>query len=390
MTLLLLAALVFAAWPALQFVRNLQIFAPPVEVDASAADVAILIPARDEELNIREAVNAALANAGATVFVLDDGSTDRTPEIVNEIAAQEPRLRLLQGAGLPPGWIGKNWACAQLAAATEAPLLLFADADVRLAPTATASLAAWLRTSVAQLASGVPRQQVVTFSERLLIPLIHFVLLGFLPLERMRRSRHPAYATGCGQLVLAEAHAYRESGGHTSIRDRIHDGLALPKHFREAGFQTDLFDATNLATCRMYRSNAETWRGLTKNTHEGLGAPARIGPVTLILLVGQVAPFVLLACAHWLNAWQLIGALLAATLALIPRLLAITKFDQPLGSVLLHPLGVTALVAIQWAGLIRFLRGKPAHWKGRSLASDGVPLADAAEEIPKRVQHTLD
>ncbi len=155
---------------------------------------------------------------------------------MEEIARREPRLRLLQGAALPSGWFGKNWACAQFAEATARPVLIFADADVRLAPQAAASLATWLRAHEPQLASGVPRQEIGTFSETLLVPLIHFVLLGFLPLDRMRRSRHPAYGTGCGQLVVAEANAYRAVNGHASIRDRIHDGLALPKRFAERVF----------------------------------------------------------------------------------------------------------------------------------------------------------
>ncbi len=379
MTALVLAALVFSAWPALLFLRNLRAFRPPQVRSDDANDVAILIPARDEERQIRRAVESALANPGAEVFVLDDGSTDRTSDIVAEIATREPRLHLLRGAPLPAGWVGKNWACAQLAEATNRPVLLFVDADVRLAPEAAATLTAWLRNSAAKLASGVPRQELGSFSETLLIPLIHFVLLGFLPLNRLRRSRHPAYATGCGQLVIADAAAYRTVRGHGSIRDRIHDGLALPKRFREAGFQTDLFDPTQLASCRMYRNDLETWRGLSKNTHEGLGAPVRIAPATIVLIGGQVLPFILLIFGHWLTAIQLTGALLAVTFALLPRVLAAPRFRQPLTIVALHPIAVVALVGIQWAGLIRFLFGAPARWKGRSY--DTAPALRTAKRL---------
>lgn len=366
MTALVAAALLFAAWPALLFVRNLRVFAPPAVIRDAASDVAILIPARNEGANIRAAVQAALANIGGEVWVLDDASTDRTCDIVTEIAMREPRLHLLQGEPLPTGWFGKNWACAQLGRATARPVLLFADADVRLAPTAAARLSAWLRVSGAQLASGVPRQELGSFSERLLIPLIHFVLLGFLPLERMRRSRHPAYATGCGQLVVADADAYRKVKGHASISDRIHDGLALPKRFREAGFHTDLFDATDLASCRMYRSDQETWRGLSKNTHEGLGAPARILPVTMILFLGQVLPFVILLIGSRLTTLQLLGVLSACGFGIWPRLLAAFRFRQPLGMILLHPFAIIALLAIQWCGLLRFLLKRPTQWKARA------------------------
>ncbi|MDQ3118384.1 MAG: glycosyltransferase family 2 protein [Verrucomicrobiota bacterium] len=370
MTALAIAALVLAAGPAILFLRNLHVFQPPVKRTDFAADVAVLIPARNEACNIGPAIEAALANRGVEVLVLDDLSMDGTAGVVAKINAREPRVRLIEGATLPPGWCGKNWACAQLAAATGRPLLLFVDADVRLAPHAAATISHFLRESGAQFASGVPSQVLGSFGERLLIPLIHFVLLAFLPLQRMRRSRHPAYATGCGQLIVADAEAYGRAGGHTEIRGKIHDGLALPRAFRLAGFQTDVFDATEISTCRMYRSSAETWRGFSKNTHEGLGAPARIVPATLLLLVGQVLPFGLLAATPSLATIEFLCAFGAASLALLPRFVAAARFRQPWSTAFLHPLGIAALLGIQWLGLIRFWRGRPALWKGRMCHSE--------------------
>lgn len=360
MTALGWVALVCAALPAFLFLRNLRLFQPPAGSDASTP-VSILIPARNEESNIAGAIAAALTNENAEVLVLDDNSTDRTFSIAAEFADREPRVRVIAGEELPPGWLGKNFACAQLAAAATHPLLLFVDADVRLARRAAAALAHALRASGAQLISGVPRQEVRTFSEQLLIPLIHFLLLGFLPFKRMRRSAHPAYATGCGQLMMVERGVYEKCGGHSAIRQSVHDGLTLPKSFRRAGVRTDLIDVTALAICRMYRRNAEVWRGLGKNTHEGLGAPRRIVPITILLLCGQVLPFALLATGMW-------QAFAAAGLALLPRFIALRRFDQPLFGAMLHPFAIVALLAIQWAGLFRFLRGNPSAWKGRACA----------------------
>jgi hypothetical protein len=351
-------ALVCAALSAVLFVRNLRLFRPPRARDTSTP-VSILIPARNEEANITAAIESALTNATAEVLVLDDNSTDATFRIATEIASHESRLRVVPGEQVPAGWVGKNFACAQLAAAASHRLLLFVDADVRLAPDAAAALAHELRASGAQLISGVPRQEVRTFSEQLLIPLIQFVLLGYLPFDRMRGSSHPAYATACGQLIMVDRDAYEKCGGHGAICHSVHDGLALPKAFRHAGARTDLTDVTALATCRMYRRDADVWLGLSKNTHEGMGAPARIVPFSVLLLSGHVLPFALLATGMW-------QAYAAAALALLPRLLALRRFDQPVLGALLHPVAVIALVGIQWGGLFRFLRGTPVAWKGRA------------------------
>ena len=182
---------------------------------------------------------------------------------------------------------------------------MFLDADVRLASDALARMAAYARSSGTDLASGIPCQVASACWRKLLIPLIHFILLGFLPIRRMRRSRQPAFAAGCGQLFIARASAYNCCGGHSVIRDTLHDGIKLPRVFRTAGLKTDLFDATDLAICRMYRNASEVWFGLAKNAGEALAAPAMIGPMTAILLGGQVLPYLLLllAVCSWPSPW---------------------------------------------------------------------------------------
>jgi hypothetical protein len=278
-------------------------------------------------------------------------------------------VRLEGAPPLPAGWCGKQHACHVLASLARHPLLAFIDADVRLAPDALSRMVQFMKRSEAALASGVPQQELGTFSERLLIPLIHFILLGFLPMHAMRRTRWPSMSAGCGQLFVARRDAYHQCGGHAMLRDSLHDGLKLPRVFREAGFATDLFDATDLATCRMYQTNLGTWRGLGKNATEGLAAPPTIGPMTALLFGGQVFPFVLLACAPKLSALGLLCAALASVLAFLPRLIGAWRFRQPLGGALLHPLGVLALLAIQWIALARHFLGEPSEWKGRRYGS---------------------
>jgi hypothetical protein len=221
--------------------------------------------------------------------------------------------------------------------------------------------------SGADLVSGVPHQETETFLERLLIPLAHFLLLGFLPFQRMRSRCHPAYGAGCGQLFMTHRSAYETAGGHAAIRTSLHDGVTLPRAFRAAGLMTDMCDATEAATCRMYRSARAVWDGLGKNATEGLAAPAMIVPATLLLLGGQVMPFALLGVGitGTLPAVAFGLAGLGVVAAYYPRIQAAHHFGQPLREALLHPFAMMVLLAIQWVAFLRTLVGRPATWKGR-------------------------
>jgi hypothetical protein len=358
------------------FFHNLTLFRQHMPGIASSTTdlepVSVLIPARNEENTIENAVRAVLASRGVELelIILDDGSQDATYERVQRLAAEDSRVRLAKGTPLPADWCGKQHACATLAGLARHPVLVFIDADVRLAPKALAYGVALLKNSRAGLISGFPRQKTVTWLERLLIPLIHFVLLGFLPMGAMRRSSSPGYGAGCGQFVLVWQEAYQQVGGHAAVRTSLHDGIQLPRAFRRAGLHTDLFDASAYASCRMYHKASEVWQGLGKNAIEGMAAPGVIGPMTLLLAMGQIAPLVLLAAglAGTLSIAATSVALVASLVAYTPRLVMVRRLCQPLDSALLHPLGILLLLVIQWLALLRWLRGRPSSWKGRSYS----------------------
>ena len=334
--------------------------------------VSVLIPARNEAEAIVPALQSVLANPDPNleILVLDDHSTDATPDRVRAIAASDPRVRLLSGDQLPPGWCGKQHACWQLARACRGDLLIFMDADVRLSADALSRVRAHFEHKPkTHLLSGVPRQITLGFAEKLLIPLIHFILLGFLPMIAARLSLWPAFAAGCGQFFVARRKAYFASDGHRAIRGSLHDGIQLPRTFRRHRFQTEIFDATDIAACRMYMSCSAVWHGLGKNATEGLAHPVAILPWTLVLFGGQVLPWLLLMGSPWLNTPQDATAftvvLAAASLSLLPRLVACLAFSQSWLGAVLHPLGISVLLAIQWQALARRWRGQPMVWRGR-------------------------
>lgn len=370
MTTLVWISFGLAALPTVLYLVNRLLYRPPrASIGAPRPTVSVLIPARNEEASIGAAVRAALSSEGVDVevVVLDDHSADDTADIVRRLAQLDPRVRLEHAPPLPEGWCGKQHACYRLSEHARFDLLAFVDADVRLAPDGLARMAGFLERRQTDLVSGIPRQETGTPLEKLVLPLIHFLLLGYLPMLGMRLLGWSAFGAGCGQLFLTRRAAYERVGGHAAVRTSLHDGVTLPRAYRRAGLVTDMADATGVATCRMYRSGREVWLGLAKNAREGLAAPRAIGVWTLLLALGHIAPWVLLALpATWAGGSAVWGpALAAALLPLAVRLDAARVFRQSLFGALLHPVGVLLLLGIQWDATQRAWRGRPVGWKGR-------------------------
>jgi hypothetical protein len=359
-------ALVLALLPAAIGLINLRLLRAPRGAVADATLVSILIPARDEAANIATCVEAALAQRGVAieVVVMDDGSTDGTPEIVRAIADRDARLRLIAAPGLPEGWSGKMHACARLAEAARGTHLLFIDADVTLAPDAAAALAGHALTHNLGLVSAVPRQRMETIGEGVTVPIINLLLIGYLPGGGRAFTRHPGLAAGCGQMMMLERRAYDEAGGHTAVRTTLHDGLRLTRRLRAAGQRTEIVAGAEIATCRMYRGFGEAWRGFLKNAREGMATPLGL-PVWTVLLAGaHLWPFFLLPQTQ---AWVALALIFALRIAITRRA------REPAWTILLHPVAVAVALAIQWTALVRALMGRKEGWKGRAYAAPEAP-----------------
>ena len=365
-----------AAIPAILFAMNVWLFRRPFRAwnKRRLPPISVLIPARNEEGSIEAAIASVLASRGVDLelIVLDDGSTDGTAKLVRAAAKEDGRVRLVSAPPLPAGWNGKQHACWVLAGLATRDVLCFLDADVRVGPEAIYRMASELNhvgddgVEMA-LVSGFPRQETETFLEWLLLPLIHFVLLGFLPLAGERWSRRSGFAAGCGQFLMMRREPYFASKGHAAIRTTMHDGLLLPQLLRRKGFKTGVYDLSKDAVCRMYRGVDEVWQGLAKNATEGMASSGRIPVFTVLLLFGQVLPVVVAVLALALqDAAAVTLSMLALGLGYVVRLVSAWRYEQSWRGATLHPLGVVVLLGLQWYALVGKLRHRPAVWKQRS------------------------
>ena len=384
-------SLVAAAQSLLVGVANMKRYRPApalAEVAASTQPVrvAVCIPARNERENIEACVRSVLSSREVDVraYVYDDESTDGTGEILARLAAEDARVVVVPRRALPTGWNGKQHACFRMAEHGLAydPALewfLFTDADVRFEADAVARALGFAQRANAALVSTVPREVTGSVGEMLLIPLIHFVLMGYLPFGRMRATLDPAASAACGQFILVSRTAYRASGGHEGFRDSMHDGVKFPRAVRRAGLRTDLYDGTESVSCHMYRGFSQTWRGFAKNAFEGLGSLGLLIFITVWHLLGHLLPWVVITAAVAQMLTQsdasrerpqtaLILALLAVASGLLYRVLLAARFRQSWLNVPLHPISIAMLTAVQWWSLWLDRTGRRG-WKGRVAGS---------------------
>ena len=374
MTLALsILGILLAAIPAGLFLTNLPLFvlrrsAARLERESQPA-VSVLIPARDEQGGIEDCLRTVLASRDVSteVVVLDDQSTDRTAEIVQALAEKDDRVRCVAGAPLPDGWNGKQFACYQLAETASTDRWLFVDADVRLQPDALRALADYQDANHVDLLSAFPHQQTDTWLEKWLVPMMHVVLLGYLPLRRMRSSTLEAYAAGCGQLFMTNREGYKAAGTHEAIKSSRHDGLKLPRAYRKAGLRTDVVDGTDLASCRMYESTAGVIRGVLKNAHEGIANARLILPFSVLLLGGSVLPVVTLVVSVLTeNFWAGLASIVGVVLGHLPRMLSAIQFRQSIFGVVFHSLATLLFVMLQWVAFVMHAMGRSVAWRGRT------------------------
>lgn len=353
----------------------------PVSGTPAPTSVTVCIPARNEERNIEACVRSALAGgqvSGAPqveVVVYDDQSSDSTKEIVLGLAQEDPRVRLEPSRPLPSGWNGKQHACDCMGRSASTEWLLFTDADVRFEPDFLRRTLLAQEELHADLVSTAPKEVTGSVGEMLLVPLINWVLLCYLPFGLMRRTLRPSASAAIGQYLFCRRTSWEESGGHAAFQNSMHDGVKMPRAFRSAGFRTDLFDGTDLVSCRMYEGFGQTWRGFAKNAYEGLGSFGLLVMVTVMHFFGYLLPWALLiwilANGGFARDETVIQLALVVALLLLPivqRFVMAWRFQQSMLSPLLHPFAIACLTAVQWWSLYLDRTGK-RQWRERTAAT---------------------
>jgi chlorobactene glucosyltransferase len=332
--------------------------------------VAVLIPARNEENTIRRCVESLLIQdyPDYAIWVLDDQSTDNTAAILDELSTVHSLLTILSGQPIPNGWLGKPWACKQLAEASDSELLLFVDSDTWHHPAMLCDAVSALEGEQADLLSVIPDEVMESTAEKLSVPVIPWSLFTHFPLALAQKINWTPLSTAIGQMMLFRRSAYQRLGGHEVVRSEIAEDLAFARQVARSGGRARILDGVSRVHCRMYHSWPEVWSGFGKNLFSGFGNTWWLFLFVWIWLgIAFLSPFAMLL--WWMAGNRSVSPVIAlSSIVLAAAIWAIyvRRLRAPLVLIPLYPAIMASALVLAAHSLVQRIRGR-ATWKGRRL-----------------------
>jgi chlorobactene glucosyltransferase len=337
--------------------------------------ISVIIPARNEGRNIRRCVQTIFGQTypNFELIVVDDRSDDDTPNILSDLEREDARLRIIHGSELPSGWAGKPHALMQAVAVARGEWLCFMDADTYAMPDLLWSTYYLANKVQADMFSILTEQQLGSFWERTILPLVFLGLSFGFPAQRVNDPNKPD-AIANGQFILIKRSIYDLVGGHAAVKDRVDEDKALAVLVKHAGYRLLMADGRKVARTRMYTSLPEMWEGWTKNIYLGLRDRLwlLLFGALLGLVVSIVLPFWLLGGLAWLTAGGGVAAVVITGEASVlwvylvfKRFQACRAFSISGGYAFTFPLGALIFTAMMVASAFNVISGRGVTWKGR-------------------------
>jgi chlorobactene glucosyltransferase len=326
--------------------------------------VSILIPARNEALVIGDTVRSILSQTYTNfeLLILDDNSDDQTSITAKNASNGDKRLKVITGTPLPAGWAGKNYACHQLSQQAQGAILLFTDADTQWQSQTLASLLVAMQTAQADLLTVWPNQQAITWSERLIVPLMMFAVISYLPIWFVHYAPFSVFAAANGQCMIWRRSAYQRVNGHIAVAADVLEDVKLARLAKKQRQKLWMVQGANLLACRMYKNWREVSYGYAKNILAGYGNSV---PALLISTIFHWLIFILPWLLLFIPEYQL-WALCLIVMGIGVRALSAAASGQRIFDALAMPLSVILMTRIAFQSIYWHFTGGP-RWKGRIL-----------------------
>jgi cellulose synthase/poly-beta-1,6-N-acetylglucosamine synthase-like glycosyltransferase len=326
--------------------------------------VSVIIPARNEELNIANCLDSIVRQTGIPfeIIVSDDDSSDRTADIAHAFE----HVRLVQPGPLPPGWTGKSHALASAVRYARGEWFLFTDADTIHENHSIRTGIQEAQLHQAALVSYSPYQILGSISERMIQPIVFSELSAAFDYAEVNDPKS-TIAAGNGQYMLFRKGAYWEIGGHESVRNDLLEDVALAKRVKNNGSRIWFRYAPDVLSARMYRNLREVWSGWSKNVLLLFNFPVKLAAVRCA--EGGGFALALLGVFYGLLSQRILIAAVASLVAAIVWRRVRPRFARAgFGSkeCLQGLLGLPLFSAILMNAYLKAKFGKPTSWKGRA------------------------
>ena len=323
--------------------------------------VSILVPARNEEAAIGQLLRAVekLNYPDYEVIVCDDHSSDNTEEVLNWFSGEDERIHWFLGEQLPHDWLGKNYACHQLAQRATGKYLIFLDADVELSRDAINRAVAFFQKKNLSLLSVFPQQKMESLAEWMIVPVMNWILQSLLPMILAEKTAFPSLSAANGQFMMFERDNYHLYWWHSRVKNQPVEDILLARMVKSHGLKMAVLLGSYDIYCRMYRHWKDALLGFSRNIHQYFGGSRVL--MTLFGLLIISGPFVVWATFGWKY------LLLFIALVILNRfLVALAARQNIFWSVLLHPVHMISFVAIVFNNILRRIK-KETTWKGRKI-----------------------
>jgi len=332
----------------------------PNENPISTPKVSVLIPARNEEKNIGKLLSALQQQdyPELEVIACNDHSSDGTEEILNWFAGEDPRFRWFMGEKLPADWLGKNFACHQLAQKASGEIYLFLDADVELSSDAVSKAVAFFQEKKLTLLSVFPQQKMLSLVERTTVPVMNWILQSLLPMILIQKTPFASLSAANGQFMMFRAEDYRKFWWHERVKSENVEDIRIARMVKTSDLKMAVLLGNRDVFCRMYETWGGAVLGFSRNIHQYFGG-AKLVMLAFWLMV-CLGPFIVFPTNRW---WFF--SLFVPLVIVNKAAVAYSSRQNLVSSVLLHPLQMISFTAIVFYNLYR---RKYTEWKGRTIA----------------------
>jgi chlorobactene glucosyltransferase len=340
--------------------------------------VSVLVPARNEEGRVLAAsVRSILAQdyERLEVIAVNDRSTDATGTILRRLSEEDRRLRVIEGAEPPAGWLGKPFALQQALERASGRWILATDADMIFAPSALRTALDYVLERQRDALTFIPHFESYSFWERVMIPTWSWVMLMYVLFYRVRSGR-TREAVGIGGFFLIRRGALDSVGGYHALKNEVMEDMRLAERLKGRGARVAFEYAPDLVKTRMYTNFREMWECSTKNWFSGMkfSAGLALASVLAVYLFAVAPPLIALACAVGLatgadaGLWLLLIPLLLNWATQVFILISLNRRCRvPFVYALLTPLGFSVQYAMLLDSTLRIVSGRGVTWKGRKV-----------------------